>query len=94
MHSLIVYVILEKNECSDPHMNACDENADCVKKPDGYACLCQKGFYDVSTSANLAPGRVCSLRKPKLLISIYSMTLTENWRNLVQKLIVYLNRPI
>lgn len=51
----------EKNECKDIHTHSCDKNAACVKKFDGYTCLCQDGYHDVSSSANLRPGRVCTL---------------------------------
>uniref|UniRef100_A0A0N4ZF68 Transmembrane matrix receptor MUP-4 n=1 Tax=Parastrongyloides trichosuri TaxID=131310 RepID=A0A0N4ZF68_PARTI len=52
----------EGNECSSKDLNSCDENADCVQKADGYTCVCAKGYADVSASAKLLPGRVCTLQ--------------------------------
>ncbi|ULU02771.1 hypothetical protein L3Y34_002395 [Caenorhabditis briggsae] len=49
------------NQCSDKSLNSCDENADCVQLPDGYTCKCFSGYVDVSSNANLPPGRVCTL---------------------------------
>ncbi|PIO61808.1 hypothetical protein TELCIR_16655 [Teladorsagia circumcincta] len=49
------------NQCSDRKLNSCDENADCVQLPDGYTCKCFAGYVDVSSNANLEPGRVCTL---------------------------------
>lgn len=48
---------LAMNECLDVKLNSCDENADCIDTPDGYTCQCFAGFVDVSSSANLPPGR-------------------------------------
>lgn len=53
--------ILAANECADDKLNTCDDHADCVDTPDGYTCQCVTGYIDVSTSANLPPGRVCTL---------------------------------
>ncbi|CAJ0578738.1 unnamed protein product, partial [Mesorhabditis spiculigera] len=50
------------NECQDIKLNSCDENADCVDTPDGYTCQCFSGFVDVSSSASLPPGRVCTVQ--------------------------------
>uniref|UniRef100_A0A0K0DXB5 Phosphoglycerate mutase (2,3-diphosphoglycerate-independent) n=1 Tax=Strongyloides stercoralis TaxID=6248 RepID=A0A0K0DXB5_STRER len=52
----------EGHECSNRDLNSCDENADCVQKTDGYTCICAKGYADVSASAKLPPGRVCTLQ--------------------------------
>ncbi|CAJ0580735.1 unnamed protein product, partial [Mesorhabditis spiculigera] len=49
------------NYCSDKSQNTCDENADCVSLPDGYTCKCFNGYVDVSSNANLPPGRACTL---------------------------------
>ncbi|KAL3070193.1 hypothetical protein niasHT_039386 [Heterodera trifolii] len=49
------------NECTDRSLNTCDENADCVDTPAGYSCKCIPGYVDVSSSANLPPGRVCTV---------------------------------
>ncbi|KHJ87371.1 von Willebrand factor type A domain protein [Oesophagostomum dentatum] len=49
------------NQCSDPTLHSCDQNADCVQLPDGYTCKCFAGYVDVSSNANLSPGRVCTL---------------------------------
>ncbi|CAJ0941120.1 unnamed protein product, partial [Mesorhabditis belari] len=49
------------NYCKDRSQNSCDENADCVELPDGYTCKCFDGYVDVSSNANLPPGRVCTL---------------------------------
>ncbi|KAE9418454.1 hypothetical protein Angca_009775 [Angiostrongylus cantonensis] len=49
------------NQCSDRMLNSCDQNADCVQLPDGYTCKCFTGYVDVSSNANLSPGRVCTL---------------------------------
>uniref|UniRef100_A0A1I7XPX6 EGF-like domain-containing protein n=1 Tax=Heterorhabditis bacteriophora TaxID=37862 RepID=A0A1I7XPX6_HETBA len=53
--------IWSANQCSDSSLNSCDKNADCVQLPDGYTCKCFVGYVDVSSNANLAPGRVCTL---------------------------------
>uniref|UniRef100_F1KPJ6 Transmembrane cell adhesion receptor mua-3 n=1 Tax=Ascaris suum TaxID=6253 RepID=F1KPJ6_ASCSU len=50
------------NECADRSLNTCDENADCLDTPDSYTCQCYAGFVDVSSSANLQPGRVCTVQ--------------------------------
>ncbi|EFO13023.1 hypothetical protein LOAG_15508, partial [Loa loa] len=50
------------NECLDRTLNTCDENADCIDTPDSYTCQCYAGFVDVSSSANLQPGRVCTVQ--------------------------------
>ncbi|EPB77461.1 von Willebrand factor type A domain protein [Ancylostoma ceylanicum] len=50
------------NECAFKHLNTCDENADCIDSPDGYTCQCYPGFVDVSSNANLPPGRVCTVQ--------------------------------
>lgn len=50
------------NECASPELNTCDENADCVDTQDSYTCQCYPGFIDVSSSANLKPGRVCTVQ--------------------------------
>ncbi|VDM78062.1 unnamed protein product [Strongylus vulgaris] len=57
----IAYRISVANQCSDPTLNSCDQNADCVQLPDSYTCKCFAGYVDVSTNANLSPGRVCTL---------------------------------
>uniref|UniRef100_A0A158RCP8 VWFA domain-containing protein n=1 Tax=Thelazia callipaeda TaxID=103827 RepID=A0A158RCP8_THECL len=50
------------NECADRTLNTCDENADCIDTPDSYVCQCYPGFVDVSSSAKLQPGRVCTVQ--------------------------------
>jgi hypothetical protein len=50
------------NECADRSLNTCDESADCIDTHQGYSCRCIPGFVDVSTSANLPPGRVCTVQ--------------------------------
>uniref|UniRef100_A0A913I4D2 EGF-like domain-containing protein n=1 Tax=Strongyloides stercoralis TaxID=6248 RepID=A0A913I4D2_STRER len=49
------------NECSSTSLHTCDENADCIDTEDSYTCQCYAGFIDVSSSANLPPGRVCTV---------------------------------
>ncbi|KHN76197.1 Transmembrane cell adhesion receptor mua-3 [Toxocara canis] len=56
------------NECSNPskyHVD-CDANAICVDTEEDYTCSCKcqcyAGFVDVSSSANLQPGRVCTVQ--------------------------------
>lgn len=56
-----ISTISAANQCSDKSLNSCDENADCVQLPDGYTCKCFAGYVDVSSNANLPPGRVCTL---------------------------------
>ncbi|KAK6023298.1 von Willebrand factor type A domain protein, partial [Ostertagia ostertagi] len=53
---------LSNNECAFKHLNTCDDNADCVDTQDGYTCQCFAGFIDVSSNANLPPGRVCTVQ--------------------------------
>ncbi|TKR77104.1 hypothetical protein L596_018138 [Steinernema carpocapsae] len=50
------------NYCGERDLNSCDDNADCVTLPDGYTCKCFIGYADVSSNANLPPGRVCTLQ--------------------------------
>uniref|UniRef100_A0AC35TFU5 EGF-like domain-containing protein n=1 Tax=Rhabditophanes sp. KR3021 TaxID=114890 RepID=A0AC35TFU5_9BILA len=50
------------NECASDHLNTCDENSDCIDTPDGYVCQCFAGYVDVSSSASLPPGRVCTVQ--------------------------------
>ncbi|KAI6183966.1 hypothetical protein M3Y97_00545400 [Aphelenchoides bicaudatus] len=52
---------IKTNECLDQRLNTCDENADCLDTNDGYNCLCYPGYIDVSSSANLPAGRVCTI---------------------------------
>ena len=49
------------NECADRSFHTCDENADCIDTPDAYICHCYAGYVDVSSGANLPPGRVCTV---------------------------------
>ncbi|CAK5070046.1 unnamed protein product [Meloidogyne enterolobii] len=49
------------NECADRSLNTCDESADCIDTPQGYTCQCFNGYIDVSVSAHLPPGRVCTV---------------------------------
>lgn len=49
------------DRCLDRLQNACDENADCISSLNGYTCQCSSGYIDVSSNANLPPGRVCTL---------------------------------
>ena len=51
----------ESDECAHRSLHSCDDNARCVDLPDGYACQCAGGFVDVSVSANLPVGRVCTV---------------------------------
>ncbi|KFD62989.1 hypothetical protein M514_03614 [Trichuris suis] len=48
--------------CADPSLNSCDPEAICIKKPDGYICVCPDGYRDVSSNAKLPPGRVCTIQ--------------------------------
>ncbi|CAD5215432.1 unnamed protein product [Bursaphelenchus okinawaensis] len=50
------------NECIDKSLNTCDENADCIDTPESYTCQCIPGYIDVSSSARLPPGRVCTVQ--------------------------------
>uniref|UniRef100_A0AC35UCE3 Transmembrane matrix receptor MUP-4 n=1 Tax=Rhabditophanes sp. KR3021 TaxID=114890 RepID=A0AC35UCE3_9BILA len=50
------------NECSDSNLNSCDVNSSCIDLEDGYTCVCAPGYADVSGSAKLPPGRVCTLQ--------------------------------
>uniref|UniRef100_A0A7E4VNX4 Transmembrane cell adhesion receptor mua-3 n=1 Tax=Panagrellus redivivus TaxID=6233 RepID=A0A7E4VNX4_PANRE len=50
------------NECVDRSLHTCDDNADCIDTPDSYTCQCFNGYVDVSSSANLPPGRVCTVQ--------------------------------
>lgn len=55
-------LLLASNECLDKALNTCDENADCIDTPDSYTCQCFTGYVDVSSNANLPPGRVCTVQ--------------------------------
>ncbi|KJH45793.1 EGF-like domain protein [Dictyocaulus viviparus] len=37
----------------------CDINAACVDTPEGFQCVCQPGFADISSSVSKLPGRKC-----------------------------------
>ncbi|KRZ75495.1 Transmembrane cell adhesion receptor mua-3, partial [Trichinella papuae] len=50
------------NECALRTLNTCDDSADCIDLPEGYACVCAPGYVDVSSSADLPPGRVCTIQ--------------------------------
>uniref|UniRef100_A0A1I8BC42 Transmembrane matrix receptor MUP-4 n=1 Tax=Meloidogyne hapla TaxID=6305 RepID=A0A1I8BC42_MELHA len=50
------------NECAERSLNTCDENADCIDTIQGYTCTCFSGYIDVSVSAHLPPGRVCTVQ--------------------------------
>ncbi|KHJ44769.1 EGF-like domain protein [Trichuris suis] len=50
------------NECAVRNLNTCDDNADCIDLPEGYTCQCVPGYVDVSSSAKLPPGRVCTIQ--------------------------------
>lgn len=60
--SAIFWYFVASNECLDRTQNTCDENADCIDTPDLYTCQCYAGFVDVSSNANLQPGRVCTVQ--------------------------------
>lgn len=62
MNECLQKLIAASNECAESSLNTCDENADCIDTADSYACQCFAGFVDVSSSANLPPGRVCTLQ--------------------------------
>uniref|UniRef100_A0A183FQQ7 EGF-like domain-containing protein n=1 Tax=Heligmosomoides polygyrus TaxID=6339 RepID=A0A183FQQ7_HELPZ len=49
------------NECSQKQTYGvdCDQNAACVDTPEGFQCVCQPGFADISASVSKLPGRKC-----------------------------------
>ncbi|GMT19358.1 hypothetical protein PFISCL1PPCAC_10655, partial [Pristionchus fissidentatus] len=49
------------NECSQRQTYGvdCDENASCVDTPDGFSCVCQPGYTDISSAISKNPGRKC-----------------------------------
>ncbi|CAD5230397.1 unnamed protein product [Bursaphelenchus okinawaensis] len=53
---------ISNNECASPETNTCDQNADCVDRPDGYTCQCYDGYVDVSSLAGKQPGRICTVQ--------------------------------
>lgn len=62
MYTITKETLLASNECLDKALNTCDENADCIDTPDSYTCQCFTGYVDVSSNANLPPGRVCTVQ--------------------------------
>uniref|UniRef100_A0A915D433 Transmembrane cell adhesion receptor mua-3 n=1 Tax=Ditylenchus dipsaci TaxID=166011 RepID=A0A915D433_9BILA len=49
---------LAVNECQNPRLNDCSQDADCVDQAEGYTCQCKSGFADVSPESG-KPGRLC-----------------------------------
>ncbi|KRX65974.1 Transmembrane matrix receptor MUP-4, partial [Trichinella sp. T9] len=45
------------NECADPSLNNCSENAECTDTDTGYLCHCKPGYRDISPLQS--PGRKC-----------------------------------
>ncbi|VDP05609.1 unnamed protein product [Soboliphyme baturini] len=54
--------VTSTNECADARDNSCDPEAHCIDTPEAYICTCPEGYRDVSSNANLPPGRVCTLQ--------------------------------
>ncbi|KAK0416294.1 hypothetical protein QR680_012402 [Steinernema hermaphroditum] len=48
------------NECLQPRLNDCHENAKCIDKSEGYTCECKPGFADISEHPDTKPGRICT----------------------------------
>ena len=51
------------DECSDPKLNDCDENAICMDNELSYECLCREGYIDTSDSPTVRPGIKCQKRE-------------------------------
>lgn len=47
------------DECLQPHLHDCSENAYCFNLKGTYSCSCKEGFSDLSENM-LYPGRICS----------------------------------
>ncbi|VDN06501.1 unnamed protein product [Thelazia callipaeda] len=47
------------NECTQPRLNDCHENARCIDQIEGYTCECESGYADVSENPKGKPGRIC-----------------------------------
>ena len=45
------------NECQNPSLNTCSEDAICIDTIDSYKCLCKASFVDLDELRN--PGRQC-----------------------------------
>ncbi|XP_066930657.1 uncharacterized protein [Clytia hemisphaerica] len=53
----------DRNECLQPYENYCDGLAKCVNKPDGFVCVCPKGYH--------GNGRVCRKTHEYVTSSFY-----------------------
>lgn len=51
------------NECEDPKLNDCDENATCMDNDLSFECLCREGFIDASPKPREKPGIKCQKRE-------------------------------
>ncbi|VDK17874.1 unnamed protein product [Anisakis simplex] len=47
------------DECAEPRLNDCHENARCLDQDEGYMCECLIGYADVSEDITRKPGRIC-----------------------------------
>ncbi|CAG9540270.1 unnamed protein product [Cercopithifilaria johnstoni] len=47
------------NECAEPRLNECHQNATCIDQTEGYTCRCLNGFADISENPKVKPGRIC-----------------------------------
>jgi len=51
------------NECSEPRLNDCHQNAHCIDTADSFSCQCKAGFADLSQDKLNKPGRLCQERE-------------------------------
>ncbi|VDK69878.1 unnamed protein product [Litomosoides sigmodontis] len=69
------------NECAQPRLNECHENATCIDQTEGYTCRCLNGFADLSENPQSKPGRICRWKVNECADPInYKIDCAENAR--------------
>ena len=44
LYHVYIFVFSDVNECANPALNNCHQNADCLNTPGSYQCQCKVGY--------------------------------------------------